>query len=151
MPWNAMICGFPILVGRGPGDQPHQRLGGRQLWLGEAAWGLAQVVSNCWLNSFLCFCLCFSSDNWSTECDVPVPGIFHFLRVSESGSEKFGTKKVWEPVSEIFGLGLETSRSRDFPTWPFQTILPFSHMCRFGSRYRSRPVPGTFVFLDALA
>ena len=39
--------------------------------------------------------------------------------------EKFDTEKVSTLVPEIFGLGLETSRSRDFSTLLFQTVSPF--------------------------
>ena len=59
--------------------------------------------------------ICFGA-----ECDVPVPGIFHFFggirtgigtnwyrtKVSEPVSDKFGTgKKDSEPVSDKFGTG----------------------------------------------
>ena len=40
------------------------------------------------------------------ECDIPVPGIFHFLVVSE----KIRTRKVSEPVSEKFGTVTYLSR-----------------------------------------
>ena len=32
---------------------------------------------------------------------------------------------VLKKISEIFGLGLKTSRSQEFPTWPLPTISPF--------------------------
>ena len=71
---------------------------------------------------------------FTSECDVPVPGIFHFFggigkkwyrkKVSEPVSEKFGTgkspgtgigkiwyrKKVSEPVSEKLGTGADFCR-----------------------------------------
>ena len=40
------------------------------------------------------------------ECDVPVPGIFHFLGGIGTGiGKKWYRKKVSEPVSEKFGTG----------------------------------------------
>ena len=42
----------------------------------------------------------------STECDVPVPGIFHFFGGIGTGIGKnWYRKKVSEPVSEKFGTG----------------------------------------------
>ena len=62
-----------------------------------------------------------------------------------------GTEKVSELVTDIFGLGLETSQAQDFPIGPFQTFcILFSYLshnflseflCQFGSLYRSRLVP----------
>ena len=46
------------------------------------------------------------------ECDVPVPGIFHFFGGIGTGIGKYWyRKKVSEPVSEKFGTG-KKSRNR---------------------------------------
>ena len=47
-----------------------------------------------------------------TECDVPVPGIFHFFGGIGTGIGKIWyRKKVSEPVSVKFGIGIK-SRNR---------------------------------------
>ena len=91
-----------------------------------------------------------------------------FLKVLEPVSEKFGTEKVLESVSEKVwyqkspGIGRRNiwSRSRNLPVSILShltfsknitfCILSSEFWCWFGSWYRPRPFPGTFEFLDAL-
>ena len=54
----------------------------------------------------------YSALVWAPECDIPVPGIFHFFGGIGTGiATNWYRKKVLEPVSEKFGTG-KKSRNR---------------------------------------